>query len=406
MIPGGEYHNLSDFFAFPNPFDDNRLSYPPKPPLDHPVLSRTPDIFDTILQKDQLVHFPYQKFDVVEKFIQKAATDESVIAIKMSLYRIAKSSELSNALLKALGNGKRVMLFVEAQARFDEENNIKWGRIFEQHGAQVFFSVPNIKVHSKILMVEREVEDKVQRLAFIGTGNFNAKTAKLYCDHGLFTADKKITKDLAQVFAVLERKIIAPKLKRLLVSPFTTRITLLEHIDKEIENASAGIPAKITLKMNGLEDKGMIKALYKASEAGVEVRLLVRGFCCLVPKAKQDLLPNEKPILITSILDRYLEHGRIYLFENGGEQKMYIGSADWMTRNLDRRIEVLTPILDTDIFNELRDILKLQLSDNAKARIIDTHDTNQKMPSKPEESYIRSQYAIYDYLKGKLNENG
>nr|WP_299345470.1 polyphosphate kinase 1 [Allomuricauda sp.] len=405
MMPGGKHHNLSDFFSFPNPLENKSLSYPTLPALDHAILSKTENLFEEIRKKDQLVHFPYQKFDMVEKFVLNAANDPSVTTIKMSLYRIAKTSELSNALLKALKNGKKVTLFVEAQARFDEENNIKWGRIFEENGAKVFFSVPNIKVHSKILMVEREKDSKIQRFAFIGTGNFNSKTAKLYCDHGLFTANKKITGDLAQVFAVLEKKIIVPKLKRLLVSPFNTRITFLDLIENEIENAKAGIPSGIMLKMNSLEDSKMIKALYKAAEAGVEVRLLVRGFCCLVPKPKDELGSTEKPIYITSIVDRYLEHGRIYWFSNGGDEKMFMGSADWMTRNLDHRIEVLVPILDEDVFSELKDILQIQLNDNVKARILDATDTNRKVVREPKEKSVRSQYAIYDYLKTKLDEN-
>ncbi|PRX54804.1 polyphosphate kinase 1 [Flagellimonas meridianipacifica] len=404
LLPGGEYHNYSDFFSFPNPFEDDRLSYEKKPPLPHPFLSKTEDIFETILTKDQLVHFPYQEFEVVERFLHSASIDPKVTSIKMSLYRIAKTSVLSDAILLALKNNKEVVLFVEAQARFDEENNIKWGRIFEEQGAKVYFSVPQIKVHSKILMVERRFDHQIQRFTYIGTGNFNSKTAKIYCDHGLFTAHKKITSDLAQVFGVLEKKLIAPKLKHLLVSPFTTRPTLLELIENEIENATAGIEAKITLKMNSLEDSKMIKALYKASEAGVEIRLLVRGFCCLLPK-EESLEENERPIYITSIVDRYLEHGRIYLFENGGEEKMYIGSADWMTRNLDRRIEVLTPILDDDVFRELKDILLIQLSDNVKARVLDSDDTNQKVEKQQGEEDIRSQYAIYEFLKAKLNED-
>ena len=404
MFPGGEYHNLSDFFGFPNPFDDHRLSYQPKPPLKHPVLSEATDIFECISQKDRLVHFPYQEFDVVENFLQSAADDPNVTSIKMSLYRVAKTSKLTDSILLALDKGKEVVLFVEAQARFDEENNIKWGRIFEEKGAKVVFSVPNIKVHSKIALVERNEDENLKRYAYIGTGNFNAKTAKIYCDHGLFTSHKRITADLAQVFWVLERKLIIPKLRHLLVSPFTTRTTLLDLINNEIEHAQAGTKAKITLKMNSLEDTKMIKSLYRASEAGVEIRLLVRGFCCLSPKPEEDLEPNEKPILITSIIDRYLEHGRIYLFENGGEEKMYMGSADWMTRNLDKRIEVLTPILDDDVFQELKEILQIQMSDNIKARVLDKNDSNQRYVPKNQGSEVRSQYAIYDYLKKKLHE--
>lgn len=404
MLVGGEHHDLSDFFGFPNPFGDDRHSYQPKPALKHKELSFTLDIFQSIFQKDQLVHFPYQEFAIVEHFIQSAATDERVTSIKMSLYRIAKTSVLTDAILQALGQGKEVVLFVEAQARFDEENNIIWGRIFEEKGAKVIFSVPNIKVHSKIALIERKEDEKIQRYAYIGTGNFNAKTAKLYCDHGLFTAHDKVTADLAQVFGVLEKKLIVPKLKHLLVSPFTTRSTFLELISDAIDSAKAGKMAKITLKMNSLEDSKMIVALHRASEAGVEVRLLVRGFCCLKPKKKTALLAHEKPIFVTSIVDRYLEHGRIYLFEMDTEKRMFIGSADWMTRNLDKRIEVLTPILDPDVFRELHDILNLQLSDTVKARVLDRNDTNKSVMPKEGETEIRSQYAIYDYLKDVLYE--
>jgi len=404
MLAGGAYHNLSDLFAFPQPSDKEQLQYGSMLPLPHPVLSKTNAIFKEIEEKDQLVHFPYQQFAAVEGFLEAAATTADVTSIKMSLYRIAKTSALTDSILKALKNGKKVVLFVEAQARFDEANNIKWGRVFQEHGATVLFSVPNIKVHSKILLVERGTPSETKRYAYIGTGNFNAKTAKLYCDHGLFTAHTGITKELAQVFDVLERKLIIPKLKHLLVAPFTARNSFLKLIENEIDHANKGKPAKITAKMNSLEDTVMIKALYRASEAGVVVRLLVRGICCLVPKPKSELLSGEKPIYVTSIIDRYLEHGRIYHFENGGDPKMYMGSADWMTRNLDRRIEVLTPILDTDVFKELKIILNLQLQDNCKARIVDAENSNQKVERHDGQPEIRSQYAIYNHLKEVLHE--
>ncbi|WP_291966418.1 polyphosphate kinase 1 [Maribacter sp.] len=405
LSPGGIYHNLSDFFSFPLPEGTEHLQYQEKPPLPHPKLSFSENIFESIAQKDQLVHFPYQDFKVVEDFLSSAATDPHVTAIKMTIYRIAETSSLADAILKALENGKNVTLFVEAQARFDEANNIKWGRIFEEKGAKVIFSIPQVKVHSKIAMVFRKENSKLKRYAYIGTGNFNAKTSKIYCDHGLFTANKKITKDLGQVFQVLERKIIVPKLKRLLVSPFTTRITFLNLIQNEINAAREGKKASITAKMNSLEDSDMIRALYRAVNAGVNVRLIVRGFCCYLT-ANNSLTEGMKDnVYITSIVDRYLEHGRIYVFENGGDELMYIGSADWMTRNLDRRIEVLTPILDEDIFDELKHILTLQLKDNQKARILDLENSNRKVEKLPNEKSIRSQYAIYDYLKNKLDEN-
>ena len=406
LSPGGTYHNLSDFFSFPAPDGTAHLQYQGKPALPHPELSFTTDIFNSIATKDQLVHFPYQDFKVVEDFLTAAATDPQVKAIKMTIYRIAKSSSLADAILTALDNHKEVTLFVEAQARFDEANNIKWGRIFEEKGAKVIFSIPQVKVHSKIAMVYRTEGEIEKRYAYIGTGNFNAKTSKIYCDHGLFTAHKKITKDLSQVFQVLERKLIVPKLKRLLVSPFTTRITFMNLIQNEITAALNGKKAGITAKMNSLEDSNMIKALYRAANAGVHVRLIVRGFCCYLTSNENPSDGMKDNVYITSIVDRYLEHGRIYLFENGGDELMYIGSADWMTRNLDRRIEVLTPILDEDIFNELKHILSLQLNDNQKARILDVNNTNKKVDMADGDAPTRSQYAIYDYLKSKLNENG
>ncbi|WP_299317382.1 polyphosphate kinase 1 [uncultured Maribacter sp.] len=405
LSPGGAYHNLSDFFSFPLPKGTEHLQYHEKPALPHPELSYTKNIFESISKKDQLVHFPYQDFKVVEEFLTTAATDPQVSAIKMTIYRIAKSSSLADAILTALDNNKKVTLFVEAQARFDEANNIKWGRIFEEKGAKVIFSIPQVKVHSKIAMVYRNEDDKVKRYAYIGTGNFNAKTSKIYCDHGLFTADKKITKDLGQVFQVLERKIIVPKLKRLLVSPFTTRITFLNLIQNEINAAREGKKAAITAKMNSLEDSDMIRALYRAVNAGVDVLLIIRGFCCYLTANDDPSEGMRDNIYITSIVDRYLEHGRIYHFENDGDELMYIGSADWMTRNLDRRIEVLTPILDPDIFDELKHILTLQLNDNQKARVLDLENSNKKVAQALGQENIRSQYAIYDYLKNKLDEN-
>ncbi len=395
MFPGGKRHNFSDFFTFPIPEKKKHLVNETKIQLKHHVLSEAKNIFDCIEEKDQIVHFPYQSFDSVERFVEEAAVDPQVTRIKISLYRTAKESKLTNALLKAIEQGKKVTIFIEAQARFDEANNLKWGKIFEEKGAKVLYSIRHIKVHSKILLINRKVTNEIKRYAYIGTGNFNAKTAKLYCDHGLFTAHKEITKDLSQVFKVIERKLIIPKLKHLLVSPFSTRSVFENMIRKEIKNAEQGLPAKIMAKMNSLEDKKMIQLLYEASQKGVEIRLLVRGFCCLVPQVK-GISDN---IVVTSVVDRYLEHGRIYIFHNNGNEKMYIGSADWMTRNLDKRIEVLTPIVDKEIFSELKAILQIQFNDNVKARYINASASNEYVLN--DEAKIRSQYAIYDYL----NEN-
>lgn len=396
MFPGGTYHNFNDFMGFENPTQNTSLNYEEQPALPHPVLENSTDYFKTVKEKDQILHFPYQKFDYVHQFIEQAANDEKVTAIKISLYRIAKSSHLSDALIKAIENGKEVVIFVEAQARFDEANNFEWGKTFEEKGATVVYSIPNVKVHSKIFLIQRTENHKNVNYAYIGTGNFNEKTAKIYSDHALLTANKKIGKELAKVFEILQKNMIIPRAKHLLVSPFNTRVQFLALIENEMRNAADGKKAKITIKMNSLHDKRMIAKLYEASRAGVEVRLLVRGFSSLLPEDEE----VSKHVEMTSIVDRYLEHGRIYLFENDGDEIMYMGSADWMTRNLDYRIEVLTPIYDNDIFAELKDIFTLQLNDNVKARIMDKDFTNNYVENnKPP---LRSQYEIYNYLKNKL----
>ncbi len=397
MMPGGRYHNFSDFFSFPDPTNNPKLHSPVLEPVKHKVLENAKDYFSVISQQDRAVHFPYMSFGYVERFLEQAATDPDVESIKISLYRVADESRLTNSLIKALENGKAVTVFVEAKARFDEENNIIWGRKFEEKGAKVIYSFPKIKVHSKILLVIRREDDKLKNYAYIGTGNFNSKTAGIYCDHAVFTANKQITKELSRIFQVLEGKLIVPREKHLFISPFSTRKNFSALIITETENAKAGIEASITAKMNSLEDAEIIELLYKASNAGVKIRLLVRGFTCLVPGVKG----ISENIFITSIVDRYLEHGRIYLFANGGEEKMFFGSADWMTRNLDRRIEVIAPIYDEEIAREFKDILNIQLQDNVKARIQNEEETNAFLKKGKGERSIRSQHEIYEYLKKK-----
>lgn len=395
MVPGGKYHNFSDFFSFPDPTQNPELHFKPLPAIKHKILETSTNYFEEISNKDLSVHFPYMPFDYVERFLQQAAKDDDVREIKISIYRVAEESVVTSALLKALENGKNVTVFIEAKARFDEKNNIDWGRKFEEHGAKVIYSFPKIKVHSKILLISREENKKIKNYAYIGTGNFNSKTSKVYCDHAIFTAEEKITAELARVFKVLEGELIIPRSKHLLISPFTTRKRFTDMINREIEHAKLGKKSGITAKMNSLEDKEIIELLYKASDAGVKIRLLVRGFTCLIPGI-QGLSEN---IFITSIVDRYLEHGRIYIFENDGNEELFFGSADWMTRNLDRRIEVIAPICDKDIAREFKDILNLQLSDNVKARIQDAEESNRFVKPSPNEPAIRSQYEIYKYLK-------
>lgn len=397
MMPGGKYHNFKDFFSFPDPTNKEELHFKELPPLKHKVLEKSTNYFEEIARKDQALHFPYMSFSYVERFVAMAAEDENVTDISISLYRVADESDLTNSLMKALENGKRVTVFVEAKARFDEENNISWGRKFEEKGANVIYSYPKVKVHSKIMLICRQEGDNKMRYAYIGTGNFNSETSKIYCDHAIFTANSNITKELERLFKVLEGELIIPREKNLLISPFSTRQEFIKLIYNEIENSRAGKKAGITAKMNSLEDKEMIELLYKASNAGVKIRLLIRGFTCLVPGVK-GLSEN---IYITSVIDRYLEHGRIYLFENDGDELLFYGSADWMNRNLDRRIEVISPVLDEDIKREFRDILDLQLNDNVKARIQDKEELNTYVTRKKGEKKIRSQYEIYEYLKEK-----
>lgn len=397
MMPGGRFHNFSDFFSFPDPTNNPELHFEELKPIPHRVLEHSEDYFKSIAEKDQAVHFPYMSFKYVENFLSQAVSDPAVTHIKISLYRVADESRLTSCLIQALENGKSVTVFVEAKARFDEENNIIWGRKFEKKGANVIYSYPKVKVHSKIMLVTRKEGDNEVDYAYIGTGNFNSETSRIYCDHAIFTANRNFTKELSRLFKVLEGELIIPRDKNLLISPFSTRQKFSSLVYKEIENAREGKKAKITAKMNSLEDAGMIELLYKASQAGVEIRLLIRGFTCLVPG-----IPGlSENIYVTSIVDRFLEHGRIYLFENGGNEEIYFGSADWMNRNLDRRIEVIAPIYDKDIAQEFKDILNIQLHDNVKARIQDAEESNRYVQRKPGEKAIRSQVEIYKYLKEK-----
>lgn len=392
IIEGGTYHNFKDFFSFPNP-TEKKLTNKELEPLPHPVLSKANSLFDAIDKKDQLLHYPYQAFDPLIQLIEEAASDPAVKVLKITIYRAAKESRLNDALALAAKNGKEVTVFIEVKARFDEKNNLKWGEIFKSNGAKVIYSYPDIKVHSKILYIEREVKGKTKAYAYIATGNFNENTATLYTDFGLMTAHKKITKELNKVFLILDRTIIVPKTKRLLVSPFTTRTKFAELVNNEITKAQQGEEASIILKMNSLQDKEMIKLLYRASKAGVAVRLLIRGICSLVPGVKG----QSENIYITSIVDRFLEHGRVYIFGSGDKRKLYIGSADWMTRNLSHRIEVVTPVLDPDLAQMIFDLIQIQLEDNVKSREIDAQQKNRYVENNNPK--VQAQLATYEYFK-------
>nr|AWJ66336.1 polyphosphate kinase [uncultured bacterium] len=393
LVPGARYHNFNDFFGFPDPSNQADLHNPDMPPHQHKALEKEKSLLRAIKQQDYILHFPYQMYDYVPKMIFEAAADKKVEEIKITLYRVASKSDVANALLEALGKGKKVTVFIEAKARFDEASNLYWGEQLEKAGATVMYSYPGIKVHTKLLLIRRREGENLKNYAYIGTGNFNEKTAKLYCDHALLTADARLADEVVQVFELLDRKIIVPKTKHIFISPFTTRSGFEKLITKEIKNAKAGKEAYMILKMNSLEDRGMIEKLYEASKAGVKIQLIVRGICSLVPGMK-GLSEN---IEVISVIDRFLEHSRVYIFCNGGKEKMYLASADWMTRNLDRRIEVVFPIYDPKIYQELREIIDIQLADNVKARIINPIHSNHYVKNK--EAEVRSQMAIYEFLK-------
>lgn len=393
IILGNKYHNYQDFLHFPNPTNKN-LHFEELPPLDHPVTLKHRSMFEAIDTKNQLINYPYQSFEPVIRLLEEAANDPYVTTIKMTLYRVAKESRLNNAVANAAKNGKKVIVFIDVKARSEKKNNLKWGAIFKDSGAEVVYGYPGIKVHSKIIYIERRIAQTTTHYSYIGTGNFNEKTATPYTDFGLMTKSKKTSAELNQLFTALEGVSIVPKAKKLLIAPFTMRNKFVKLLEKEIHLAQAGKEAYLILKMNNLEDKKMIKLLYEASIKGVKIRLLIRGVCSLVPGIKG----QSKNIKVTSILDRFLEHGRVYIFGNGGEEKMFIGSADWMTRNLTHSIEVVTPIVDPYNFKIIRDVIDLELADNVKARIIDADQKNEyvKVGKKTE---IRSQYAIYEYFK-------
>ncbi|MFT4762142.1 MAG: polyphosphate kinase [Saprospiraceae bacterium] len=395
LIPGGRYHNFHDFFGFPNPLNKAELQDVALPPLLHQELENAESIIAAMQEKDFMLHFPYQKYDYISKLIWEAADDVKVDAIKITLYRVAAKSDVANALLHARKMGKKVVVFIEAKARFDEKMNLFWGGKLEAAGAKVMYSFPGIKVHTKLMLIRRIEEGSRRLYTYLGTGNFNEKTAKLYADHALLTANKQLGSDAEQIFKLLEKKTILPNTKQLLISPFSSRKGFEKLINREIALAKAGKEAYMILKMNSLEDKGLMENLVAASQAGVKIQMIIRGMCCLIPG-----VPGYTDnIEIVSVIDRFLEHARVYIFGNNGEEKMYTASADWMTRNLDRRVEAVIPILDKEIYQELRHLINLQLQDNQKARWIHVDKENEYRTNA--EEAVRSQEAIYKFLKNK-----
>ncbi|RYD70309.1 MAG: polyphosphate kinase 1, partial [Sphingobacteriales bacterium] len=376
VIPGARYHNFKDFIKFPK-IGPAELRYEQKHALPHRFIEYNQSIFSAMKRRDILLHYPFQSFHYVIDFLREASIDPQVTSIKITLYRISQTSNVANALINAVKNGKQVTVLLELQARFDEENNIFWANRLREEGAKVIFGVPSVKVHAKVCLISRKERGVNVRYAYIGTGNFNEDTAKLYSDHGLFTRNKQICLELSQVFTFLENNFKTGTYKHILVSPYQMRTSFYSLIDNEIELAKAGKKAYILLKMNSLVDQGMIEKLYEASNAGVKIQLIIRGICSLKPGVK-NVSENIKAI---SIVDKYLEHSRIFVFGNGGKEKMFFGSADWMSRNLDHRIEVDCPIYDKVIQKELNAFLQMQLADNTKARILDKTQQNAYIPT-------------------------
>lgn len=394
ITAGGRYHNFSDFFQFPKP-DNPKLFDKPLAPLPVKELDEAKRLMPLIAERDVLLHYPYQSYEYVIRFLREAAKDAAVTSIKITLYRVATSSAVVEALKEAAANGKDVTAFVEVKARFDEESNLFWAGELERAGVTVLYSFPGLKVHAKLLIVTRIERDEKKRYAYMATGNFNEKTATLYTDLGLFTSHEKLTREVNEVFRVLSRKERSREFKELLVAPFNMRATFLKWIDAEIANAKEGRRASIVMKVNSLEDPEMIGKLYEASKAGVSVRLIVRGICCLVP-GMEGVSTNIKAI---SIVDRFLEHARIFMFHNNGEERILMGSADWMTRNLTSRIEVVFPLYDDAARQTIKDVLGVQQKDNVKARIIAKGKTNAYRRNSSEK--VRSQVALYEYFRKK-----
>jgi polyphosphate kinase len=369
-----------------------------KPQL-HQFFENHARMFDAIRKKDVLVHHPYQSFDYVLRLMREAAIDPDVQSIHITLYRMARISQVANNLITAAINGKKVTAIVEIKARFDEETNMYWAEKMQEAGVKVIFGFHHLKVHCKMCLIARKENDEIVRYAHLSTGNYNGQTAKIYSDEGLFTCDDRLVTDVKNLFSWLESSVKHYTFNHLLVAPNFLREQLEALIRKEIKNAKAGLPAWLKFKMNSLTDENMIALLYEASCAGVRIQLVVRGMCCLVPGKKG---MSEK-ITVVSILDRFLEHSRIYAFANGGKEKVYLASADMMNRNLSNRVEIAFPIYDKALRQEMMDILEIQLSDNCKARIIDSGFKNQFVPRKPGEIKNRAQWSIYQYL-GKANK--
>lgn len=397
IIPGGRYHNRRDYMKFPS-LGRNDLLYKKIEPLAIPGLSLQGSLLDKIAHKDYLLYAPYQSFSYVVKFLREAALDPNVKSIRITIYRLAQISHIASSLINAAKNGKNVIVQIELQARFDEEANIQYAEQMQSEGVRLIFGVSGLKVHCKACVIERLENEKIKRYAFISTGNFNESTARIYTDYTLFTSNQKIGKEINKVFDFFEVNYKIKKYNHLIVSPHYTRNSIYNLIENEIQNKKKGNSSGIRLKMNSLSDFKMIDKLYQASRAGVKIKLIIRGICCLMPGIKG----MSENIEVISIVDKFLEHPRLFIFDNNGQPKIYISSADFMGRNLDNRVEISCPIYDEEIKKELIDTFEISWKDNVKARIISGKALNRYR--KNDEEPFRSQFKLYEYYKQKLEK--
>ena len=391
LIPGARYHQRRDYMSFPDLSRDDLL-YKKRKPLNISNLNIEANLLTQISKKDFLMYTPYHSFSYLVAFLRQSAIDPNVKSIKITLYRLSKNSNVISSLINAAKNGKKVLVQIELQARFDEENNIRIAEMLKLAGVELIFGVKGLKVHSKICLIERRDNNKKKFYGFISTGNFNESTAEVYTDYTLFTSNQGILKDVSKVFEFLKVNYKIQKYKHLIVSPHYTSSLLFSLIDKEIENSVNGKKSQIILKLNSLTSHRFVDKLYEASNSGVKIKLIVRGICCLIPNINN----LSKNIEVISIVDKYLEHPRVYIFENGGDKKVYISSADLMTRNLDNRVEVACPIYQEDLKKQILDTVQISLNDNVKSRLINLNKQNEFVENKNKK--VRSQWDTYDYF--------
>ena len=398
IIPGGRIHNFRHFMDFPPVLRESDVRRAPS--FIHPDLVKSLRVTDVIVKKDVLLHFPYHSFSSLIDLLRESAMDPEVTSIKITAYRLASQSKVINALINAARNGKEVVVMLELKARFDEENNLEWKKVLEEEGVKVLLGVPNLKIHAKLGIVKKRSGNKTIQYGFVSTGNLHEKTARVYGDHCLLTANRNVMADINRIFKYLENwqtgMAELRNCKTLLVCPLKMRKELQILIGKEIKQAKLGKPASIILKLNSLSDQALISSLHEAAQAGVNVQLIIRGIYC------PNIAPKKQvaPLNAISIVDEYLEHARVMIFHNQGEEKVFISSADWMVRNLDHRVEAAIPILQPDLANELKEIIQIQLRDNVKARILDGELSNNYVSSKGKRP-VRSQVEIYKYLSRK-----